>query len=114
MLQHKQSGKLLNDVRDAVARARQAFENKSNGGGAVVRQLNLRHRDAAAAFASEDGIMFKHGLGYVSLSNLGAHHRSSIARSDLFHITRGGNIRDYRARTLFEANEGGQGEGRLF
>src|SRR6266849_1724386 len=114
MLQHKQSGKSVNDVRDAVARARQAFENKSNGGGAVVGQLNLRHGDATAAFASEDGIMFKHGLGNVSLSNLGAHHRSSIARSDLFHSTRSGNIRHYRARTLFEANKGGKGECRLF
>src|SRR5260370_26362831 len=114
MLQHKQSGKLLNDVRDAVARARQAFENESNGGGAVVGQLNLRHRDATTAFASEDGVMFKHGLGYVSLSNLGAHNRSSIARSDLFDNTRGGNSRDYRARILFYAYEGGQGECRLF
>src|SRR6266481_2167465 len=106
MLQHKQSGKLLNDIRDPVARARQAFENKSNGGGAVVGQLNLRHRDAATAFASEDGIMFEHGLGYVGLSNLGAHNRSSIARSDLFHSTRSRNIRHYRSRTLFEANAG--------
>src|SRR5258707_6216313 len=82
VLQHKHSGKLLTEVRDAVAGARQAFENESNRSGAVVGQLNLRNRYATTAFASEDGVMFKDRLGYVSLSDLGANNRSPIARSD--------------------------------
>src|SRR2546425_8676091 len=111
VLQHEQSGKLVNDVRDGFARARQAFENKSYRGGAVVGQMDLRNRHAAAALAAEDGVMFKHGFGDVSLSDLGAHNASSMERGDSFYSTGGRNIRNYHPGALCETNAGGQGQG---
>src|SRR5437016_3159076 len=111
VLQHEQLGKLVNDVRDRFTRAGEAFENESYRGGAVVGQMYLRNHHSTTAFATEDSVMFKHGFGDISLSDLSAHNASALERSDSFYSTSGRNIRHYHAGALCETNVGGQGQG---
>src|SRR5229473_3104965 len=107
-------GQLLHQLRDSLAVAGQAFENKTNGRGAVMSQLHLANGDTGTAFAAEHSVVFDHAFRNVRLSDRSSYNLATVTRSNLIYGACGRNIRDNRACLLPETNLGGNNKRHLF
>jgi len=61
VLNHREARQVGGQLRNLLARQRQVLKNESDRRRAVVRELDARDDDAAAAFAADDGAVLEIG-----------------------------------------------------
>ena len=114
VLQRRQSRQLGHQFGNTLARLSQVLENQADRRRTVMSQMNLRHRNAAAAFTTKHAVVFDQTFGDVSLAHRRTHHAATITRGDDVNRVRSRNVCHDFARLFPETNFGSDGECHLF
>ena len=92
VLDHCEARELTDEIRNNITVARQALEDKSDSGSAVVCRMHFRNSDPTAAFATKHSLVFHNCFGHIGLSNRCAHNAGAIACRNLIYGATGRDI----------------------
>src|SRR5829696_6050276 len=88
MFMSHQSWKPSDEIGNTLARLGHVFENQSDGGSTVVRQVNFGNSDPAASLTAKHSAVLQQTLGDVSLAHRSAYDTSAVACGDDVDRTR--------------------------